>query len=133
MRRLDVKTAETMRTATILVLLDLRAAYLANGASPLRHWDQVLDRMRAATRTTSTVEEWHTTMLRGLQLGAPSSSACSRLLELVSVVAGDRAAWLDLIERESGYLLAAARLESERRRDERAAKMSETIETLEGE
>lgn len=104
---------------TVLVLLDLRAAYLAAGASPLKHWDQILDRMRAATRTTSSVEEWHTAISRSLQLGSPSKAASSALLELVQTVGPFRGAWLDLVERESGLLMAMCRLEAERRKDAR--------------
>jgi len=49
----------------------------------------------------------------------------------VQEVGACRAEWLDLIEREHGYLIAAARLESERRRDVRDAKRDEI--RLEGE
>lgn len=117
MRRLDELTRETVRNMTVLVLLDLRAAYLAAGASPLRHWDQLLDRMRAAARTSSTVAEWHTSVIRSLQLGSPSSAASSTLAELVETVGAASGDFLDLIEREHGYLFARARLEAERRRD----------------
>lgn len=131
MPRIDETTKESLRTLTVAVLLDLRAAYLAAGASPLKHWDQLLDRMRAATRTTSSVEEWHTAVSRSLQLAAPVSSACSTLDLLVRGVGDRRSDWLDLVEREHGYLLAAARLEAERRRD--AREMMQDKITLEGE
>lgn len=133
MSKLDEKTKESLRNLTTLVVLDLRAAYLANGASPLKHWDQMLDRMRSATRTTSSVEEWHTAVSRGLQLGAPSSAACSTLSELVATVGPFRSEWLDLVERESGYVIALARLEAEKRRDVRDAKAAMELTRLEGE
>lgn len=128
MRRLDELTRETVRNMTVLVLLDLRAAYLANGASPLKHWDQMLDRIRAAARTSSTVAEWHTAVSRALQLGSPSNAASSTLAELVSTVGAASGDFLDVIEREHGYLFAKARLEAERRREAR----TDTI-TMEGE
>ena len=134
MARLNEDVKETLRNLTVLVLLDLRAAYLAAGASPLRHWDQLLDRLRAAARTSAGVEEWHSAMCRSLQLPAPSSSACSALDELVMTVGPLRSEWLDLLEREHGYLLAKSRLEAERRRDARDANAKgETGETMEGE
>lgn len=131
MRRLDETTREAVRHLTVFALLDLRTAYLANGASPLKHWDQILDRMRAAARTSASVAEWHSAMLRGLQLGAPTSAACSGLSELQSTVGAASGDFLDLIEREHGLLLAMARLEAERRRDARDAKKD--VITMEGE
>jgi len=131
MARLDETTKESLRLLTVAVLMDLRAAYLAAGASPLKHWDQLLDRMRAATRTTASVEEWHTAISRSLQLGSPSNAASSSLDALVRAVGARRGDWLDLVEREHGYLMAACRLEADRRRDARA-EMTDTI-TLEGE
>lgn len=122
MARLDETTKEALRTLTVAVLMDLRSAYLANGASPLKHWDQLLDRMRAATRTTASVEEWHTAVSRGLQLGCPSNGASSSLDLLVRAVGTRRGDWLDLVEREHGYLLAACRLEADRRREARDAR-----------
>lgn len=130
MARASDETKEEWRAQTVAVLLDLRAAYLANGASALKHWDQMLDRMRAAARTSASVEEWHTSMMRSLQLGAPSSGASSMLTTLVALVGPYRSEWLDLIEREHGLLLAMARLEAERRRDVREAK-KDTV-TMEG-
>lgn len=135
MARATEETKEAWRGLLVLVLLDLRAAYLADGGNVLRHWDQLLDRMRAAARTSSSMEEWHTSMCRSLQLGAPSSAASSTLSELVATVGIYRSEALDLVEREHGYLMAKARLEAERRkdaRDELAASKVSTI-TLEGE
>ena len=128
MARANEETKEAWRNLLVLVLLDLRAAYLAAGASPLKHWDQLLDRMRASSRTSSSVEEWHTSMCRSLQLGAPSSAASSTLSELVLTVGPYRSELLDLVEREHGYLMAKARLEAERRKAERAV----DVITMEG-
>lgn len=131
MARANEETKEAWRNLLVLVLLDLRAAYLAAGASPLKHWDQLLDRMRASSRTSSSVEEWHTSMCRSLQLGAPSSAASSTLSELVLTVGPYRSELLDLVEREHGYLMAKARLEAERRKDARDA--ARDTYTMEGE
>lgn len=130
MARVDEATMETWRVMTAMVLLDVRSAYLKAGASPLKHWDQILDRMRAAARTSGSVEEWHTSMCRSLQLGATSNSASSLLVELRTHVGSARGAWLDMIEREHGLLMAMARLEAERRKEARVG--GTVTETMEG-
>lgn len=118
MGKLSEKRLDELRDKTVNLLLEMRAAYLANGANALKHWDQIHDRMRAAARTTTTVEEWTSAMLRGLQLSAPSSSISSRAVELSDdvVAQGAKTAWLDLLEREHAYLIAMARLEAEDRK-----------------
>lgn len=115
---LDEATKDKLRTKTVEVLLVMRAAYLASGANPLKHWDQIQDRMRSAARRSQTPEEWATALARGLQLPALSSSGSRALLDLVAAVAerGCAAAWLDLIEREYGLLMALCRLCAEERR-----------------
>lgn len=128
MARISDDEMERWREATTGVLLDLRSAYLRAGASPLKHWDQLLDRMRAAARTAASVEEWHTSMSRSLQLGAPSNSASSALADLRALVGAARSEWLDMIEREHGLLIAMARLEAVRRKGERDG----VTETMEG-
>ena len=109
---------------TVDLLMEIRAAYLATpGCSALKHWDQLQSRMRVASRTCSTVEEWSTAMHRGLQLPAPRNSTCLALSKLVGAVAEiprGQSAWLDMVEREYAYLLSRCRLESERRKEQKA-------------
>lgn len=127
--KLDEQAKEKLRTETVEVLLDLRAAYLATaGANPLKHWDQLQDRMRAAARTCASPEEWVTKMARDLQLSAPSLTSSRSLLALVGEVSERhcRREWLDLVEREHGYLLALARLAAEQRRAARDAAVATT-------
>lgn len=127
--KLDEQAKEKLRTQTVEVLLDLRAAYLATpGCSPLKHWDQLQDRMRAAARTCASPEEWTTKMARDLQLASPSLGSSRSLLALVHEVTerGCRREWLDLIEREHGYLMALARLSAEQRRAAREAAVAVT-------
>lgn len=118
---LDEDAVEGLRQRTVAVLLDARAAYLAAGASPLKHWDQLADRMRAAARTSTTVAEWATSLRRGLQLGAGNSSSSKALVELADEVQalGAEHAWLDMLEREHAFLIALARLEAEDRKERR--------------
>ena len=111
---------ERLRTLTVEVLLELRSAYLRTpGCNVLKHWDQMQDRMRAAARASASPEEWLTTMTRTLQLGAPQagSSRCFRdLADFVRDKGGARE-WLDLLEREFGYLIAVARGVAEQRKE----------------
>jgi hypothetical protein len=116
--RLEEDQREHLVYLTVTVLLEIRRAYLAVGGSPLRHWDQITDRLRAAARTTASVPEWTTAMHRSLQLGAPSSSASSAIEALtIAVVEVGAPAWLDLLEREHGYVIARTRLAVEQRRN----------------
>lgn len=122
MARLDEAAKEKLRTLTVEVLLDVRAAYLKTpGCSVLKHWDQLQDRMRAAARTSASPEEWATALCRTLQLGAPSPANCRSLVDLVHEVTERqcRREWLDIVEREYGYLMALARKSAEARREAR--------------
>lgn len=117
---MDEQALERLRTLTVEALLELRSAYLGTpGCNTLKHWDQLQDRMRAAARSSASPEEWLTTMTRTLQLGAarPVSSRCFR--DLADAVREHKAApaWLDLIEREFGYLIAVARGVAEQRKE----------------
>lgn len=118
---LDEQSKKQLRDLTVEVLLSMRREYLAAGANALKHWDQLQDRMRSAARTTTTPEEWATAMCRSLRLAALHKESCSDLYQLAELVhekqcAGD---WLSLLEREYGYLIALARLASEKAKEQR--------------
>lgn len=118
MARLQAEQREHLVRLTVDLLLQIRRAYLAAGGSPLRHWDQMTDRMRAAARTTATVPEWSTAIMRSLQLGAPSSSLSSAIEKLtIATIEIGASSFLDLIEREHGYVMARARLAADQRRE----------------
>lgn len=122
---IDEQLKEQLRTKTVETLLAVRAVYLGTpGANMLKHWDQIQERMRAAARTTASPEEWATKLCRDLQLPALGSTHSSILKELVDCVTENscRNEWLDLLEQESGYLMALARLVAEQRKEEREAK-----------
>lgn len=117
-------TKEALSDATVDVVMELRRQYLAGGANALKHWDQITDRMRAATRTTSGPEEWCTKLCRDLQIAAPSSGLSSSLESLAEMVRrspGGARAWLALVEREYAYMIAKSRRLAEERRAERIA------------
>jgi len=103
------------RDAMVALLLALRWEYLGAGASPLRHWDQLQDRVRAAARMACDVPTWVTAVSRGLQLGAPSPERAAATERVAQAVGERAAAWLDAIEAEHGYLMALARLRVQER------------------
>lgn len=117
---------ERLRTLTMEVVLALRAMYLQAFGSTvvLSHWTQIQDRMRSATRTTANVEEWVTDICKNLRLPAPSSLASSAVFELAAYVRehAGAGAWLDLIDREWGYIMAVSRETSEKRKAARLEK-----------
>jgi len=86
--------------------------------NPMKHWDQLTDRMRACARRAIGLEDWITMMLRSLQIASVDARFSSDVIALrVHVIKHGATAWLDLIDREWGYLQALARVEAERRRD----------------
>lgn len=121
---------ERLEMLTADVLIEVRAQYLAGGANALKHWDQISDRMRAATRTQANPQAWCTKLLRDLQISTPSSSTSSaleRLCEAVGII-GKPAEWLRLIDAEHAYIIARVRTMAEERRDARTARNARMAE-----
>lgn len=117
---MDEQAMELLRSLTVEAMLELRASYLRTpGCNVLKHWDQLTDRLRAAARSSASPEEWVTTMMRTLQLGAPREGSASRYRDLADFVRERDAAsaWLDLLEREYGYIMAVARGVAEQRKE----------------
>lgn len=108
---------------TVDVVLAVRAQYLAAGANAIKHWDQITDRMRAATRTSAGPEAWLTKLSRDLKLSAPSRAAAEAAEALAEYVrrGGERGAraWLQLAEDESTFIIARARRLAEARSEAR--------------
>lgn len=121
---LNQQEKERLRTATVELLLVVRAAYLATpGANALKHWELLSNRLLSSARTSATPEEWSTQLCRSLQIQSLSSSACSALVDLVHIVTERNCAseWLQLLEKEQGYLMAQCRLIAEQRKEAREA------------
>ncbi len=115
-------TKEHLTDLTVDVVMELRRMFLATGANPLSHWDQIESRMRAATRTCAGPEEWCTKLCRDLRLSAPSNSLSSAMEDLTEAARRYGAArWLALVEREYAYMIAKARRIAEERRAEKIA------------
>lgn len=108
-----------MRQHVVEYVLEVRREYLAAGNSALTNWTQIEQRLRASARTCATAREWTSDVARRLRLGAASSSRSSVMGDLVATAAGRDRALLDLVEREAALVIAEARLESERIRDDR--------------
>lgn len=123
---------EAARKATVAVLTAVRYEYLRGGANPLKHWDQIQDRMRAAARTSVSVPEWVTALARGLQLGAPDEVRTTAIARLDEAVGGEAREWLDLVESEHAYLIALTRLraqEAKAEREELESKLDEAFDS----
>lgn len=122
MARLEPAVEEHLLDLTTDLVLCLRAQYLAGGASALKHWDQLAERLRAATRTSSTAEAWATRLCRDLLVAVPSAQTSAAMEALVLATRRHGAvAWLALVEREWAYVMARARRLAEERREERLA------------
>src|SRR3970282_444177 len=119
MPRWDDDTREALLVATVDVVMETRRLALMGGANPLKLWDQITSRLRAAARTTARPSEWATKFMRDLQLSAPSKELSSAIEALATTVGKQAGAWLDLLDREYGYVVARARLEAERRKEAR--------------
>jgi hypothetical protein len=133
--RLSEPQKEALRQKLLAVLLEVRSAYLRNGASPLKHWDQIRDRMRVAVRQSGTVEQMLTVLCRSLHLPAPSSSLSSKILALVAEVEAMKcdAQFLQLVEEDEVYLLAEMRAQADDRREQRVRDRAVTINSETGE
>ena len=120
---LSEEQRERLVGATVRVVLAVRRDYLSSpGSNVLKHWDQIQARMLGAARTATSVGEWFTLLVRRLQIQAPSRELAAAEAALrAEVAAVPLAAWLVLVETEYGDIIARARLESERRREEAAA------------
>ena len=112
---MDDFMSEELRTQTVRVVLGLRRLYLASGANPLKHWDQITSRVRSAARRTSTVSAWSTAMFKGLALNGPDSSTSSDLVELERMArdVGERT-WIRQLESEYSLIMAEAQLAAQR-------------------
>jgi hypothetical protein len=130
-RNVNEEKKERLRTLTVELLLELRSAYLGTpGCNVLKHWDQLQSRMLAASRQSESVEEWTTKMVRTLQLGALRVDSSRSSRDLADFVRENNCsrAWLDLIEREFGYLIAMARGIAEQRKEAAQAAREEAAQ-----
>ena len=105
------------------VVLQTRAEYLRTGSpNILKHWDLIRDRLRAGARTNSTPEDLWAFLRRKLQLRGPTADSSRSFEALRSQVAdlGAGREFCALVERRADVVMAMARLEAERRKEEKA-------------
>lgn len=126
---------ERLEKLTTDLILELRRAYLAAGASPLKHWDQLQARVRMAARTSSSLAEWVTSVSRSLNLSSPANSLslATKTLGLAIAETCYPEEWLALVESEHTYLMACARLEAQRRKQQPQPSEEELISEAIGE
>lgn len=107
------------RQATIKLLGCLRMQYLRTpSCSPMKHWEQLATRSRAASRTSANLAEWLTSMCRTLQIDTPDNWTSSAASALQSLLQSPRDVdqWLEMVDRENGFLMATLRVEADQRR-----------------
>lgn len=122
---------DRVREETVSLIMAMRSEYLQAGASPLKHWDQLQDRMRAAARQSANVPQFVTSMSRSLSLGAPSNDRSLVIDSLTILVGEESSKWLDLVEEEHSYLMALCRLEAQQRKNNRATGERPPLEVAE--
>lgn len=128
---LDEKQREKLRDLLVESLLSFRRQYLqTSGCNQLENWRIVLDRMQAASRSSSNVDEWMTQVAKWLQIQQLGKDASSDLLSLSQFV-HERDAWPEarrIIDRERGLLECLGRSLNDQRVEARqAAKMAEGV------
>lgn len=116
----DEAMADDVRDAAVAMVVDARAEYLASGAMALKHWDQIHAALVMAMRVSDTAEQMVTAFRRSLRLGAPSSNSACSIARMAEAMDADARSWIAMLEEESGYVIAAARREAERRSAARA-------------
>lgn len=110
---------EGLRNATVDVVDAIARDAIFWGANPIKLWTQVSTRIVAAARTSTSPQEWASRLLRSLRI-ENASLPCSRAIEhLVIAVGPDSDAWLTMVEREVGYLVAAVRVRRDDAKSER--------------
>lgn len=125
---------ERLRTLVVELLLTVRRQYArTSGFNPIKQWEILSNRMRAAARTSENADVWSTNLLRGLQVEAPDKDSSACLIELTAWVREHRAtdAMLDLIEKEHALLVAMARSLLDKRREQAAGTGDTTAEVTE--
>lgn len=118
---LTTNQRKQLETAIVEMLLEIRSDYLheVGGRPAMDYWEQLQNRMRSAARTTQTASEWVTLVARRMRIPSLGKRACQALVELVRLCDESDAHIdaLDMVERDSGLLVALARLTVEQRKE----------------
>lgn len=120
---LNSTTMEAWEVCTIDVLLRLRTWAIRYGASPLRSWDMLSERVRLATRRATTVADWVNTVMRSFRISSVDSDTSAAIVELSAIVGPDDVQeWLTWVETSHQFLMAAARMRFDHEKKSRKAK-----------
>lgn len=120
----DEATKERLRSLLVEMVIEFRRGYLRTPQKNLlKHWQIILNRMRSAVMSTSSVDEWVTQVQRRLQIPALGNSGSSALLDLGGHVR-EHDLWAelrDIVWRETGLIEALARRIAETAAEDRDA------------
>lgn len=111
------------RAGTITVLLHLRLLAIRHGHSALAIWERLGERVRLANRQAESVEHWCSTLIRKLGVVNTHPEAARAMIELQIAVHDETGAWLQMLDDEHGFIMAAAR---DRFDAEKAGRKAET-------
>ncbi len=117
-----MKTHEDkLRHATVDVVDAVAKDAIRHGCSPLKLWIQMSTRIIAASRTSTGPQEWSSKLMRAMRIVSPSM-LCSQAVDHLAVIVGsknrDIDAWLTMVEREAGFIIASVRVRREERKKE---------------
>lgn len=99
---------EAARGAVVALVIAIR------DAGALRMWDQAQARLRVSAKLSRTVPEFATTLQRGMQ-SDPRRAVAKAMAALMIAAGDDPLPLLRMVDREHGYIIALAQLETERR------------------
>ena len=106
---MQVTKHDAWRDVTVATILNLRMWAIRNGTSPLRAWDTVSERVRLATRRSSSAETWISKVMQALRIGPVDEKSSALLAELAETVGEDSDEWLAMVEDQHQFLFALAR------------------------
>jgi len=118
-KREDDGREERWRKGAAEFLVCVRSDALRAGASPFKVWEQVASRAMSAARRVETIQGWCSEVMRGMQVPTPSRWTAAAADALVTSVWRDADLFFDILEQETGYIIAVAQLIAEERRDAR--------------
>lgn len=110
---------------TVLLLLEVRREMLSAGANPLKHWDQLQDRLLIASRTTATLHGWFAALCKHLCLPAVDSSTSLALDALQHQAAQFERQWVAEIQRLAPALIAQCRVVADAKKEARMSSRKE--------
>lgn len=113
---------DAWRTGTVTVMLHFRLWAIRHGASPLKVWEMLAERLRLATRQARTVQQWCSLVMRHFRIDTMDPESTRDMLDLVTATTGETTAWLGMVRDELPFLLCCARERFDQQRQARSTK-----------